>query len=318
MGATQILGGLFIVITIFGLIGNGVTIFVFFKSRVLRVPQNIFIINLSLCDSLFILSFVPFIVKALTAEWHPSPVGCVTMATLLFFSSATSMICMGFLAFSRFIIIVKKSMKKWFQWKYTILLAIFCWVISLIFFIAVLTKHARIVFYPNMHGCMVDYSYNLAFTLSLMFGIFLPASSLIVFFYWRIYKEFREAKNKVGSHLNHDAHQSSTQRRRREEFLFTLQLFIIFILFEVSLAPPVLTVVFIDQTGTKISGNLYVILEMLATINSVANPYLYLIFHRTFRAKLISMIRKPKATAQVHTIDSQRTQNSGSTQLNSN
>lgn len=299
MEATPILGALFVALVVLGLVGNGVTIFVFFKSKILRVPQNIFIINLSLCESLFISSFVPFIVKAIRTEWHPTPFGCIAMATIIFVSSMLSIVCMAFLAFSRFIIIVKRSMKKWFQWKYTIPLAISCWVITLIFLIPILTNHARIVFYPNMHGCMLDFSYNPVFTLSMTFGVFLPVNCLIAFFYWKIYREYKRAQAKVRAHMNHDTHRNSTRRHHREEFLLTLQLFIIFILFEVSLTPPSITMVLIDRTATKLSGNLYIILEMLAAVNAVAHPYLYLIFYTTFRAELLRLIKNPNRITEV-------------------
>lgn len=303
MEITQFLCGLFILIVITGIFGNGVTIFTFLKSATLRVPQNIFIVNLALCDSLFIAAYIPFIAKALNEDWDPSEFGCNLMAFLLFLSSGTSIVCMGFLALSRYVIIVRKSLRKWFEWKYTLPLAIICWLYTFIFFIGVFTKNARVVFYPNLHGCMVDYSYNLGYTITLACGMFFPMSTLILIFYWRIYKVFRDAKKKVNSHMGNDSHQSLSQKHLREEFVLALQLFIIFVLFEVSLAPGIITIVFFDSTGSKLSGNTYIVIEMLTIINSAANPYLYLVFHKTFRAKLFKMIRLQSETDS-HSTDS--------------
>jgi hypothetical protein len=122
--------------------------------------------------------------------------------------------------------------------------------------------------------------------------MFLPANVFILVVYWMIYLEFRRTASRVAAHGA--ASSESTPPRRHAEFVLALQLFLIFIFFNVSLAPPILAVTVFDRRGTKLSTEVYILLETLCILNSVANPFMYLIFHKRFRCSLCTFLRTGK------------------------
>ncbi|ELU08914.1 hypothetical protein CAPTEDRAFT_127295 [Capitella teleta] len=280
-------------LTIFiGVVGNTVVASVFMAFKTLRRPANIFIVNMSICNSLFMLSFVPYICKAMLGEsWIISHSECQAIATHQFLSSGASIICMAQLAFIRYVAILRREWMKHFHYKVTIPLAGVSWLWMFIFLSPMPTKYMRVTFYPNMHGCIVDYSYNITYTVFVVIGIFLPTSILILVFYWKIFKEFRLSTSRVSNHQDGD--QSS--RPRKGEFFFALQLFVIFVLFQVSLLPPVLIVTIFDPTATRLSGDKYLVVEILVILHATISPYLFFVFHKPFRGSFVQKLRCRKA-----------------------
>ena len=252
--STVILCVIFILIIVLGLFGNMITILVFTKT------------------------------ERLLGYRYYGDIGCIVMATVFVLSCGTSVISLSSLALSQYVIIVQTKFKHMLKWKFTISLVACSWLYVGTFFALTFTKHARITYYPNMHGCLVDYAFNVNYSACLFFLIFMPQTIFTVLLYWKIYQKFRTSRSQVRAHVSDDSQISRSQEK--DEFYFALQLFIIFVMFQASQTPIVTVVFFIDPNGTRLSGTVYLILEILSMVNSAANPLLYCVFHRVFNKEV--------------------------------
>ncbi|ELT97639.1 hypothetical protein CAPTEDRAFT_130656, partial [Capitella teleta] len=127
----------FSVVIATGLLGNIIIILVFMAAKSLRRPANVFIINLALNDILFMLSFTPFVSKALRQEsWKITEHECLAMASCLFLASGSSVLCMGQLAVSRYIAIIRRNLLKYVNFYTTIPVAASSWLLTLPFYVA--------------------------------------------------------------------------------------------------------------------------------------------------------------------------------------
>ncbi|XP_023414390.1 melanopsin isoform X2 [Loxodonta africana] len=102
------LGAVILLVGLMGMLGNLMVIYIFFRSRGLRTPANMFIINLAVSDFLMSFTQAPvFFASSLYKRWLFGEAGCKFYAFCGALFGITSMITLTAIALDRYLVITR-------------------------------------------------------------------------------------------------------------------------------------------------------------------------------------------------------------------
>lgn len=124
----------YLVVFVFGLLGNSLVLIVYIFYQKLRNLTDVFLLNLPLADLVFVCT-LPFWVYAGTYEWVFGPVMCKTLRSMYTMNFYASMLTLTCITVDRFVVVVQATkafnrQAKWKIWGQVICLLI--WVVSLL------------------------------------------------------------------------------------------------------------------------------------------------------------------------------------------
>ena len=278
------------VISIFGLAGNFLIIYLYATRKSLRNPPNIFFINLAVADIYFLCCAGPVISNMIYGGQAYGPLGCQIHGISLICSATTSLVTMGVIAFSRFLVIVHPKKKSMMTWPVCGLLCVACWMYSLLPMIPIWCDWGRVAYTPKTFCCGFDFAYNSTYynvyLFIFMFGL---VSAFMCICYYKIYRVFRASKRRVAGEGDKGKHLSKNELR------LAIQLLVVFVIYNICWSPLLSLFFFFDPRGY---GPVWVYgtCLLLAFTNSSVNALVYLYYNRVFRAECLKLVHARETT----------------------
>uniref|UniRef100_UPI00358DDC37 G-protein coupled receptor 84 n=1 Tax=Myxine glutinosa TaxID=7769 RepID=UPI00358DDC37 len=188
-----------ILVTLSGTIGNVLTLFVIITNAKLRTRINLFILNLTLSDLLYCTFLQPFTADAyLHLTWRFGALGCKLFGLFLFISNSVSILNLGLIAVSRYLVIRNKAA---FEKRCTTVrlwaFLLFIWLVGLASFAPLWYSYD---FQQQVCTCSFDRIKGRPYTTILLFLYFGLGLSSIGICYFLIYRKLRASAKALASH----------------------------------------------------------------------------------------------------------------------
>ncbi|CAG9769354.1 unnamed protein product [Ceutorhynchus assimilis] len=290
-----ILGVLYIVIMTFGCMGNGLVVFLFCRSKSLRTPANMLIVNLAVSDFLMLLKMPVFIYNCF---YHGPVLGDIACRIYGFFGGLCGTASIGTLAaisFDRYFV-VKYPLKRFSRHRIYFCL-IFSWIYALCFSLIPLLDigFGKYQYEGYLASCSFDYlSEKKAirmFILIFFFAAFIVPLSIISFSYYKIVRVVGGRSRAVKDKRDSIRHVKEEDERKQELKLAIIVLIVIFLwLFSWT---PYATVALLGISGNKhlITPLASMIPALFAKTTSAIDPFVYAMSHPKFREELWKVLK---------------------------
>ena len=198
-----------------GIAGNLTIIFVYIYTKSLRLPINLFIINLAIADTMILCVTAPtdHIVIANGGRPIARGEGCFWTALSAMVGAGASLNSMVTIAGSRYLCIVHPQQKQRFlTWPKCLAVSLFSWAYSVFCTIPALTGWGRVIWKPKEFTCTYDFGHNIWANVFIYVFLFGVNSVAIVFFYLKIYRVVRLSKTRVNM-ATENQHNTKTGRK---------------------------------------------------------------------------------------------------------
>ncbi|KAK8385768.1 hypothetical protein O3P69_016498 [Scylla paramamosain] len=188
-----VMAALYLVIMIFGLVGNGLVIFLFIGSRALRSPSNLFILNLAVSDFLLVSMMGAVVHNSLLEAPAMGRVGCDLYGFIGGLSGTTSIMTLAAISFDRYLVIsYPLDPFKKLSHRQVLAIILATWLYSFTFSVMPLVGFADINYSPEgfLTTCSFDYLSESTNTRIYIFAFFVAAwvlpLNIIIFSYLSI------------------------------------------------------------------------------------------------------------------------------------
>ncbi|XP_075993410.1 melanopsin-A-like [Genypterus blacodes] len=295
------IGSVILVIGITGMIGNFLVIYAFSRSRSLRTPANMFIINLAVTDLLMCVTQAPiFFTTSLHKRWIFGEKGCEVYAFCGALFGICSMITLTVIAVDRYFVITRPltsigvlSRKRAF------LILTAAWVYSLGWSLPPFFGWSAYVPEGLLTSCTWDYMTFTpsvrAYTMLLFIFVFFLPLFIIIYCYIFIFRAIRATNRAVGK-TNGSIHSSSrdsakTFHRLQNEWKMAKIALIVILLYVVSWSPysSVALTAFAGYAD-MLTPYMNSVPAVIAKASAIHNPIIYAITHPKYRIALAKYI----------------------------
>lgn len=283
--ASRILYGCAIaVLALCGILGNALTVITIARYKDLHKSQNLFVASLATADFLLVSSAFPMAISSIISnKWIFSSTACNFMAIITTTSSLVTLMSLCAIAFYRYRSITKmvhnatniKTRRTWI-------------VITVIWILAVLTSFIPVLPIPG-----VTYSYNSKLFVCIIElgaeeGVIWSVVSAVGYgltqfvllaSYLRILHVIHQSKRRIQAHkLNSESAVTTVT----DDHKLTIQVFIIYLLFNICWSPFMITQ-FLIAPFHEINGSVHQVVLLLIIFDSVCNPFVYFYLNKSFR-----------------------------------
>uniref|UniRef100_A0A1A8LDZ2 Opsin 4b n=1 Tax=Nothobranchius pienaari TaxID=704102 RepID=A0A1A8LDZ2_9TELE len=288
------IGVVILAVGITGMLGNFLVIYAFSRSRSLRTPSNIFIINLAVTDFLMCFTQTPiFFITSMHKQWIFGKKGCELYAFCGALFGICSMMTLMVIAVDRYVVITRPlaslgamSHKKAFGF------VVVAWIYSMGWSLPPFFGWSAYVPEGLMTSCSWDYMTFTpsvrSYTMLLFTFVFFIPLFIIIFCYCRIFRAIRHttrAISKINSHGTRDS--AKKFHKLRSEWKMAKIAFIVILLFVISWAP------YSCAALTAFSGYAHLLTPymnsvpaVIAKASAIHNPIIYAITHPKYRSAI--------------------------------
>ncbi|CAG5117095.1 unnamed protein product, partial [Candidula unifasciata] len=285
--------GVFITfVSVFGSLGNFLVMYIFGTTKSLRTPSNIFVLNLSMSDTIFsvINGFPLMTISCFSRRWIFGKVACELYGLVSGMFGLMSINTLAAIALDRYNVIarpIKASRGMSYRRAFTMLMFVWCW--SATWTIPPLFGWGAYIPEGFQTSCTFDYltrtdhfrSYILCMYI---FGFALPLM-VILFCYVQIYSAVAKHEKEMGKmakKLNAEIRQGQNAKRAE---IKTAKVSLTIVLGFLLSWTPYATVALIAQFGPAELVTPYVseIPVMFAKASAMHNPVIYALSHPRFR-----------------------------------
>lgn len=290
-----LLGLLYIAFTVFALVGNGLVIWVFSSAKSLRIPSNVFVVNLAVCDFLMMVKTPIFIYNSFTKGFSTGFLGCQIFAFIGSLSGIGASATNACIAYDRYNTIARP-----FEGKLTHTKAIFitCMVWAYTFPWAILPLMeiwGRFVPEGYLTSCTFDYLTN-TFDNRMFVGTIFTFSyvlpmSLIIYYYSQIVSHVvnhEKALREQAKKMNVDSLRSNqNQANTSVEVRIAKAAITVCFLFVASWTPyAVLALIGAFGDKTLLTPGVTMFPACACKFVACLDPYVYAISHPRYRVEL--------------------------------
>ncbi|XP_073452828.1 melanopsin isoform X1 [Aquarana catesbeiana] len=296
------IGAVILAVGITGMLGNFLVIYAFSRSRSLRSPANMFIINLAISDFLMSITQAPvFFTTSLHKRWIFGEKGCELYAFCGALFGITSMITLMVIALDRYFVITRPLASIGVvSKKRAVLILLGVWLYSLAWSLPPFFGWSAYVPEGLLTSCTWDYVTFTpsvrAYTMLLFCFVFFIPLFVIIYCYIFIFKAIKNtnrAVHKIGSDDNKES-QKQYQKMKNEWKMAKIALIVI-LLYVISWAP-YSTVALVAFAGyaNMLTPYMNSVPAVIAKASAIHNPIIYAITHPKYRmaiAKYIPCLR---------------------------
>ncbi|XP_043836097.1 melanopsin [Dromiciops gliroides] len=285
------IGATILVVGFTGVLGNLLVIYTFCRSRSLRTPANMFIINLAISD--FFMSFTQapvFFASSLYKRWIFGEKGCEFYAFCGALFGITSMITLMVIALDRYFVITRPLASiGMISKKKTGLILLAVWLYSLAWSLPPFFGWSAYVPEGLLTSCSWDYTTFTpsvrAYTMLLFCFVFFIPLIVIIYCYifiFRAIKDTNKAVQNIGSSES-SASPRHSQRMKNEWKMAKIALVVI-LLYVLSWAP-YSTVALVAFAGYShiLTPYMNSVPAIIAKASAIHNPIIYAISHPKYR-----------------------------------
>ncbi|XP_051504908.1 melanopsin-A-like isoform X2 [Myxocyprinus asiaticus] len=296
------IGAVILAVGITGMVGNFLVIYAFSRSRTLRTPANLFIINLAITDFLMCATQAPiFFTTSMHKRWIFGEKGCELYAFCGALFGICSMITLMVIAIDRYFVITRPlasigvlSQKRAF------LILLVAWAYSLGWSLPPFFGWSAYVPEGLLTSCTWDYMTFTpsvrAYTMLLFTFVFFIPLIVIIYCYFFIFRSIRSTNKAVGK-INGDNKRDSVKRfqRLKNEWKMAKVALIVIFIYVISWSP-YSTVALTAFAGyaDMLTPYMNSVPAVIAKSSAIHNPIIYAITHPKYRmaiAKYIPCLR---------------------------
>ncbi|XP_063290784.1 melanopsin isoform X2 [Pelobates fuscus] len=292
------IGAVILAVGITGAVGNFLVIYAFCRSRSLRSPANMFIINLAISDFFMSVTQAPvFFATSLHKRWIFGEKGCELYAFCGALFGITSMITLMVIALDRYFVITRPLasigvMSK----KKAVLILLSVWLYSLAWSLPPFFGWSAYIPEGLMTSCTWDYMTFTpsvrAYTMLLFCFVFFIPLFIIIYCYVFIFKAIKNtnrAVQKIGSDNNKESHKQ--YQKMQNEWKMAKIALVVILLYVVSWSP-YSTVALVAFAGYSSFLTPYMnsVPAVIAKASAIHNPIIYAITHPKYRMALAKYI----------------------------
>uniref|UniRef100_A0A8C0XXR4 Melanopsin n=1 Tax=Castor canadensis TaxID=51338 RepID=A0A8C0XXR4_CASCN len=286
------LGTVILLVGLTGTLGNLTVIYTFCRSRGLRTPANMFIINLAASDFLMSFTQAPvFFVSSLYKQWLFGETGCEFYAFCGALFGITSMITLMVIALDRYLVITRPLATIGVSSKRrTALVLLGVWLYALAWSLPPFFGWSAYVPEGLLTSCSWDYMTFTppvrAYTMLLFCFVFFFPLLIIVYCYIFIFRTIRETRRACEG-CNESPLQWRQWRRLQSEWKMAKISLLIILLFVLSWAP-YSTVALVAFAGYAhiLTPCMSSVPAVIAKASAIHNPIVYAITHPKYRVAI--------------------------------
>ncbi|XP_068590524.1 melanopsin-A-like [Cebidichthys violaceus] len=297
------IGSVILFIGITGMIGNLLVIYAFSKSRSLRTPANMFIINLAITDLLMCVTQAPiFFTTSMHRRWIFGEKGCELYAFCGALFGICSMITLTVIAVDRYFVITRPLTSIGvLSRRRALLILLGAWVYSLGWSLPPFFGWSAYVPEGLLTSCTWDYMTFTpsvrAYTMLLFIFVFFLPLFIIIYCYFFIFRAIRTTNQAVGK-VNGSIHSHSSGRdssrnfhRLQNEWKMAKIALIVILLYVVSWSPySAVALTAFAGYADMLTPYMNSVPAVIAKASAIHNPIIYAITHPKYRIALAKYI----------------------------
>ncbi|XP_034415220.1 melanopsin-A-like [Cyclopterus lumpus] len=288
------IGVVILVVGITGMLGNFLVIYAFCRSRSLRTPSNIFIINLAVTDFLMCFTQTPtFFINSMHKRWIFGKKGCEIYAFCGALFGICSMMTLMVIAVDRYVVITKPlaSLGAMSRRKALGILAA-AWVYSVGWSLPPFFGWSAYVPEGLMTSCSWDYMTFTpsvrSYTMLLFTFVFFIPLFIIIFSYCCIFRAIRHTTRAI-TKINCGGTRDSAKRfhKMKTEWKMAKIALIVILLFVISWAPySCAALTAFAGYADLLTPYMNSVPAVIAKASAIHNPIIYAITHPKYRSAL--------------------------------
>ncbi|XP_041828986.1 melanopsin-A-like [Melanotaenia boesemani] len=288
------IGVVILAVGITGLLGNFLVIYAFSRSRSLRTPSNIFIINLAITDFLMCLTQTPiFFITSMHKQWIFGKKGCELYAFCGALFGICSMMTLMVIAVDRYVVITRPlaSLGVMSHRKALSFVAV-AWVYSMGWSLPPLFGWSAYVPEGLMTSCSWDYMTFTpsvrSYTMLLFIFVFFIPLFIIIFCYCRIFRAIRHTTRAI-TKINCEGTRDSAKKfhKLKSEWKMAKIALIVILLFVISWAPySCAALTAFAGYADMLTPYMNSVPAVIAKASAIHNPIIYAITHPKYRSAI--------------------------------
>lgn len=294
------IGAVILAIGITGMVGNLLVIYAFSRSRSLRTPANMFIINLAITDLLMCVTQAPiFFTTSMHKRWIFGEKGCELYAFCGALFGICSMITLMVIAVDRYFVITRPLASIGvLSRKRALLILLAAWVYSLGWSLPPFFGWSAYVPEGLLTSCTWDYVTFTpsvrAYTMLLFTFVFFVPLVVIIYCYFFIFKAIRttnSAVGKMGSSNGSTRYSVKSYHRLRNEWKMAKIALIVILLYVISWSPySAVALTAFAGYADILTPYMNSVPAVIAKASAIHNPIIYAITHPKYRMALAKYI----------------------------
>ncbi|KAM7370612.1 hypothetical protein PAMP_010141 [Pampus punctatissimus] len=288
------IGVVILAVGITGLLGNFLVMYAFCRSRSLRTPSNIFIINLAITDFFMCLTQTPiFFITSMHKRWIFGKKGCEVYAFCGALFGICSMMTLMVIAVDRYVVITRPlaSLGAMSRRKALSIVAV-AWFYSMGWSLPPFFGWSAYVPEGLMTSCSWDYMTFTpsvrSYTMLLFTFVFFIPLSIIIFCYCCIFRAIRHTTRAI-TKINCEGTRDSAKRfhKMRSEWKMAKIALIVILLFVISWAPySCAALTAFAGYADMLTPYMNSVPAVIAKASAIHNPIIYAITHPKYRSAL--------------------------------
>ncbi|XP_010775951.1 opsin 4b [Notothenia coriiceps] len=288
------IGVVILIVGITGMLGNLLVIYAFCRSRSLRTPSNIFIINLAITDLLMCVTQTPtFFINSMHKRWIFGKKGCEIYAFCGALFGICSMITLMVIAVDRYVVITRPlaSLGGMSRRKALCILAA-AWVYSAGWSLPPFFGWSAYVPEGLMTSCSWDYMTFTpsvrSYTMLLFIFVFFIPLFIIIFSYFCIFRAIRHTTRAI-TQMNCQGTRDSAKKfnKMKTEWKMAKIALIVILLYVISWAPySCAALTAFAGHADMLTPYMHSVPAVIAKASAIHNPIIYAITHPKYRSAL--------------------------------
>ncbi|XP_061563602.1 melanopsin-A-like [Cololabis saira] len=288
------IGVIILAVGITGMLGNFLVIYAFCRSRSLRTPSNIFIINLAVTDFLMCFTQTPiFFITSMHKHWIFGKKGCELYAFCGALFGICSMMTLMVIAVDRYVVITRPlaSLGVMSHKKALSFVAV-AWFYSMGWSLPPFFGWSAYVPEGLMTSCSWDYMTFTpsvrSYTMLLFTFVFFIPLFIIIFCYCRIFRAIRHTTRAIAK-INCQGTRDSARRfhKMRSEWKMAKIALIVILLFVISWAPySCAALTAFAGYADLLTPYMNSVPAVIAKASAIHNPIIYAITHPKYRSAI--------------------------------
>ncbi|XP_060795022.1 opsin 4b [Neoarius graeffei] len=294
------IGIVILIIGITGMVGNFLVMYAFCKTRSLRTPSNMFIINLAITDFLMCITQTPiFFITSMHKRWIFGEKGCELYAFCGALFGMCSMITLMVIAVDRYFVITRPlaSIGK-MSHKRALIILVLAWLYTLCWSLPPFFGWSAYVPEGLMTSCTWDYMTFTpsvrAYTMLLFVCVFFIPLFVIMYCYFCIFRAIRNttsAVNKINEEGRITKDSIKKFHRLKSEWKMAKVALIVILLYVISWSPySCVALTAFAGYADLLTPYMNSIPAVIAKASAIHNPIIYAITHPKYRSALARYI----------------------------
>ncbi|KAG7492548.1 hypothetical protein MATL_G00015490 [Megalops atlanticus] len=296
--AHYIIGSVILAVGITGMVGNFLVIYAFCRSRSLRTPANMFVINLAIADFLMCITQTPiFFITSMHKRWIFGEKGCELYAFCGALFGICSMITLTVIALDRYFVITRPlaSIGVMSRRRALLILAA-AWAYSMGWSLPPFFGWSAYVPEGLLTSCSWDYmtfSPSVrAYTMLLFVFVFFIPLFIIMYCYFFIFRAIKNTNKAVGK-VTGDSTKDSVKKfhRMKNEWKMAKIALIVILLYVISWSPySCVALTAFAGYADMLTPYMNSVPAVIAKASAIHNPIIYAITHPKYRSAIAKYI----------------------------